>query len=690
MRRNSILLLCAALLCAPNANAQGSGSLTKAQVTLWARLLQMTDGRKLDTSLVRQAMGSTIPGLRANAVLAIGQVGRSTGTAGVGILRAALSDRDPNVVSNAAYALGLLGDSAAVDQLRKLLGRQPSIGINAAWALGTIGAAARPALLSALADRTIDARTKTQVLLATAKLAPVPVAELRPYLASRNPSLVWAASYAIARSRAVAGGRDMIALAGNRVVAGTCRACNPSEVPYYNNAAATHRARAEAARMLIKRVVGDSLSDPAVSALKRLVKDAHPHVRINAVRSLSTFGPAVRSDVIAATNDRDANVRVAAAQVAGGVLDTTLAGWTGIWMRDTSFMYQTSIAASAAAAGVSLPATAAWETDKDWRYRAAVAGAIGSLPNRTSIDPAVLRLLDDPDARVRATALSVAIPRDTLKVTPELRAIAIRMLSDPHVDVRTSAIDALSRNPQVSDLDMILASYEKSRADSANDARLSAVQYLAELWKRDSTNFPPAARQALERIGAPTDPLERNAAGTSTLFSAWPKLLPPARNTAWYEEVVRNLIAPALRGQEPTLTINTVRGAIELELFAVDAPLTVHNIVTLAKSGYYNRGTRFHRVVPNFVAQDGDPTGTGSGGPGYAIRDEMNPHRYERGVLGMALSGPDTGGSQYFITHSPQPHLDGGYTVFGRVISGWNALDALVQGDLIKSVAVRE
>src|SRR5207247_319058 len=90
----------------------------------------------------------------------------------------------------------------------------------------------------------------------------------------------------------------------------------------------------------------------------------------------------------------------------------------------------------------------------------------------------------------------------------------------------------------------------------------------------------------------------------------------------------------------------------------------------------------------NFVAQDGDPRDDGNGGPGYAIRDEMNRHRYERGAIGMALSGPDTGGSQYFITHSPQPHLDGHYTVFGRVVSGYDVLDRLVEGDLISSLVV--
>jgi cyclophilin family peptidyl-prolyl cis-trans isomerase len=92
--------------------------------------------------------------------------------------------------------------------------------------------------------------------------------------------------------------------------------------------------------------------------------------------------------------------------------------------------------------------------------------------------------------------------------------------------------------------------------------------------------------------------------------------------------------------------------------------------------------------VPNFVLQDGDPTGIGNGGPGYAIRDEMNRVRYLRGTLGMALSGPDTGGSQWFITHSPLPHLDGGYTVFGRVTTGMDVADGVVQDDPITSIEI--
>ena len=120
--------------------------------------------------------------------------------------------------------------------------------------------------------------------------------------------------------------------------------------------------------------------------------------------------------------------------------------------------------------------------------------------------------------------------------------------------------------------------------------------------------------------------------------------------------------------------IDTDRGTIQIELAVLDAPLTVENFITLARKGFFN-GLSVHRVVPDFVVQDGDPRGDGEGGPGYTIRDELNERPYLRGTVGMALDWADTGGSQFFITHSPQPHLDAKYTVFGRVIAGMDVVD---------------
>ncbi|OJH40594.1 peptidylprolyl isomerase [Cystobacter ferrugineus] len=118
-----------------------------------------------------------------------------------------------------------------------------------------------------------------------------------------------------------------------------------------------------------------------------------------------------------------------------------------------------------------------------------------------------------------------------------------------------------------------------------------------------------------------------------------------------------------------------------------EAPLTSGNLVALARQGYF-RGLTFHRVVPDFVAQGGDPRGDGEGGPGYSIRCEVTHRRYARGVIGMALSGKDTGGSQFFFTHSPQPHLDGRYTAFGEVTRGLEVVDLLLEGDTLIDVEV--
>jgi peptidyl-prolyl cis-trans isomerase B (cyclophilin B) len=133
--------------------------------------------------------------------------------------------------------------------------------------------------------------------------------------------------------------------------------------------------------------------------------------------------------------------------------------------------------------------------------------------------------------------------------------------------------------------------------------------------------------------------------------------------------------------------IETDKGVIELTLFEKEAPNTVANFEKLARSGYYD-GLTFHRVIPNFVIQGGCPKGDGTGGPGYTIKCEINPHKHGTGALSMAHAGKDTGGSQFFITHSPQPHLDGVHTVFGKVIKGMDVVNAIKANDVMRKVTV--
>jgi peptidyl-prolyl cis-trans isomerase B (cyclophilin B) len=138
-------------------------------------------------------------------------------------------------------------------------------------------------------------------------------------------------------------------------------------------------------------------------------------------------------------------------------------------------------------------------------------------------------------------------------------------------------------------------------------------------------------------------------------------------------------------------SIETSKGTIEIDLYPEHAPKTVNNFVFLAREGFYN-GISFHRVISDFMIQGGDPTGTGMGGPGYKFGDEFdgNPLTHEKGVISMANAGPNTNGSQFFITHGPQPHLNGNHTVFGKVTSGQDVVDAIQQGDTMVAVEIIE
>jgi peptidyl-prolyl cis-trans isomerase B (cyclophilin B) len=138
-----------------------------------------------------------------------------------------------------------------------------------------------------------------------------------------------------------------------------------------------------------------------------------------------------------------------------------------------------------------------------------------------------------------------------------------------------------------------------------------------------------------------------------------------------------------------TATIETAKGSLVLELFTKDVPITVNNFVFLAREGFYD-GTTFHRVISGFMAQGGDPTGTGAGGPGYRFADEFTVNKHDSGTLSMANSGPNTNGSQFFITYAPQPHLDGRHSVFGKLVKGMDILESIKQCDAIVKIIITE
>jgi cyclophilin family peptidyl-prolyl cis-trans isomerase len=233
--------------------------------------------------------------------------------------------------------------------------------------------------------------------------------------------------------------------------------------------------------------------------------------------------------------------------------------------------------------------------------------------------------------------------------------------------------------------------YRRTTNDSFPEAALSALGAIAAVARAG-----PAARSRVEReflagVSRPSDYLLRRWAEDNWPEAAarWGPAYPivTGRTLQDYRDVVRRFVIGPDSLTRPKVRIETEQFApIEITLLGPDAPLTVANFLRLVGRRFFD-GNRWHRVVPNFVVQDGDPRGDGFGGPGGAIRDEINRNRYETPVLGMALSGPDTGSSQWFINLSSQPHLDGTYTVFGRVTGGHTALLRITQGNLIRTVA---
>jgi cyclophilin family peptidyl-prolyl cis-trans isomerase len=262
-----------------------------------------------------------------------------------------------------------------------------------------------------------------------------------------------------------------------------------------------------------------------------------------------------------------------------------------------------------------------------------------------------------------------------------LTKILLEKLCYKDVIARSTAADLLGDlPPSEENTKALIDALPIALKDNLNDAAMSVLGALAK-QKSDKANA--AIKTALE---APDylarwraiDLLKRNGAGD---FSERRFPVKSQFAEADYQEAL------ALSAKDLRAVVETDKGAFTIRLRPDAAPLNVLSFVRLARRGYFN-GITWHRVVPNFVVQGGDPRGDGNGGPGYSLRCEINQLPYERGAVGMALSGKDTGGSQWFVTHSPQPHLDGGYTVFGNVTQGLETVDKIARGDKIRRVRI--
>ena len=614
--------------------------------------------------------------VRRRAALAVGRVGLPEA---VEPLTKLFADDEPDVRQMAAFALGLIGDPAGRPALQMALADMNAlVQGRAAEALGMIANRADADAVSAMVRTHIaagalggidaDDLTSPQIPPAEAvRLGLYALVRLGSYEALAAAALDakyqavstwWPVAYAIQRLPDPRSGPALLALLntpGRYTAAFAARglgaiksAAAAAPLREIVERRAAHQAVViQALRALA--AMNDTSSAPAVA---KIVVDsrAAPTLRLEAMTALSGLAAPDSLDLMLdLVSDPLPEVRAFAirtlARIDPDALLTTLSGL---------------------------------DAERDWTVRAAEANALATLPPARA-QARLQLLLQDRDVRVASAATSALISSKA----PASDAVLLERLKADDFAVRAAAARGLAELKLTAASPALVQAYRASLGDSTYVARGAILEALAQL---DAAAARPLLEEALRdkdwalRVRA-AELLQQNGANAATTQAA---IRPAIAGRAIGEAEWQGLVNPQF---SPHAFIETDQGTIEIELAILDAPLTVGNFIALTRKGFFD-GMAIHRIVPDFVVQAGDPRGDGEGGPGYSIRDEINMRPYLRGTVGMALDWADTGGSQFFITHSPQPHLEGRYTVFGHVVAGVDVLDHLVQWDVIRRVTI--
>jgi cyclophilin family peptidyl-prolyl cis-trans isomerase/HEAT repeat protein len=651
----------------------------EAVVEQLAPILAAEDSRSFQPARFRSALVAPDSVVRRLAAMAAGRIGDPQATP---LLVPLLSDPDSTVRVAAAFAMGLIRDTAGAQPLMDRITGLPALdgptAQEAITALAKIGGPRVGTFFAGILGGSVvpsreDRRPLlSQIVLESWRLGPdAPVVTLLPFLEDTAAAFRWRAAFTLGRVGArAAANRLTVALRDRESIV-----------------------RAMAARGLTRGYVDSAGLAPTAVAelLARSASDASGPVRINALRSLATFGDSsLASEIVPLLDDPTANVQVQAAMTAGELggaeaargLARVAEGKGPFGVRREALVALGRVD-SAAFAG----AATKWRASADWRERAAAAegAAIAGAGPRPWF-------LSDRDPRVVAAGLQ-AWAGAVEGPDAALIAAARPLLAHADAAVRSAAADAVARAADADDLTLLTAAFRRTARDSFPDAALASVGAILAIRRASAE-----ARARVDQEFVPSAPRPEDYVVRRWAEDNWPELalrwgrsspIVTGRSAEDYRDLIRRYVLAPDSVARPKVTIETdQRGPLEIELLGPEAPMTVANFVRLVERRFFD-GNRWHRVVPNFVVQDGDPRGDGFGGPGGAIRDELNRHRFDGAMLGMALSGPDTGSSQWFINLSSQPHLDGTYTIFGRVTTGLATLARITQGDLIKTIRLK-
>jgi cyclophilin family peptidyl-prolyl cis-trans isomerase/HEAT repeat protein len=638
-----------------------------------ARILRLEDERSLGDGELDRYLADGDRGVRRRAALAAGRIGDSTLAPS---LVTRLNDGEAEVRQMSAFALGLIGDPIAADRLAfALADPDPAVRARSAEALGRIGGPKASAELVKFVRAALPAEAPVLTVRGDD-----PGSNRDPWLALRLAlfALVRAKDAAAAESVLLDGGKPRFDWWAATWAA--MRLESPGLRPVLVAAA---RSNDPLSRALAARGLG-ALKDPsAFEVLSPLVKDPDQAVVVQAVRALGAIGdprgvavvapllrspgPMLRTEALQALAalPPDAALR---AQVVAFVGDRD-EGVRGAALRALAKLDREEFAL----------VLSGLDPDPALSVRMAKAAALGDAGDEIS-QGILLGMLKDEDPRVLPSVLDALRKARQNDAVDTLR----RHLDHPDPAVRASAVEGLGALAPPGLVGVLVDAWKRSTTDVDLDARLAVVDALAAQKDAESGRaLHQIAGEDPARVVRARAAAAREARG---LPAVWPGAGPASRPVHDY----RAAMAPYEGGEglySPRAILHTRRGRIEIHLDIVEAPLTSASFIELARRGFYD-GLAFHRVIPGFVAQGGDPKGDGSGGPGYTLRCEIGQRPYGRGAVGMAHSGKDTGGSQFFITLSPQPHLDGGYTLFGWVAEGMDVADQLRPGDVIDRVEI--
>lgn len=710
-----VMMLCAIASAQLPPTTVSSGKPTlkrdRTQRILYPKIIQHEDERTINNDLVEMLLPPH-GGARRRAILAIGRIAYPSGLAPLMDILSSdknSENRDPEMRALAAFSLGQIQNqhavSALLERLDPSLERSPLVRARAVEALGKIGS--NKLAIAALGNYGVKGITDSIVRLlprpgetvsSDAKLVasmaltallrikqPSTVEAISAQLRSPDSDLRWQAANALARIR------EGIAIAV------------PDLLPLLEDKDALVRAQAA-------RALGVAKATQAIDPLVRLLADKDERVVASSISALGVIAHARSVDPLMTLGntllagyrsfDRanqgvppQQNQLLLIATALGNIKDDrALTFLKALRLADGRMGANAEVEIAVAKFGeqafFDTPPTAKLAAE-DWKAMSFYAQGLGQLVTERAkaelLDLFAGKSYGKPDSR----ALPALLDAMAQAKVEGLKGILLDQLKTSDVFVRTTSAKLLGVLGDTSDavIAALFEAYKAARADKINEARIAIVEAADKLKH-------PMNIQVLSDTEGDTDYVVRMKA--SDLLRATPTDVATIRPlqigkvaTGHDRAYWRHIADMSESLKNPTAVIHTKKGDIRIELFAADAPMTVDNFIRLANSGFYN-GLTWVRVVPNFVIQGGDPRGDQNGGPGYQIRDEINLRQYGTGTVGMALSGKDTGGSQFFITHSPQPHLDGGYTIFGQVTEGMDVVNRLARGDKMERVEIIE